>query len=452
MQRRHTGSEVIPSARRLIGSLRDLGYDLAAAVADLVDNSLAAEAENVSIDLHFDGEDSWLRVADDGWGMTEGELREAMRFGTRREYAAGELGKFGLGLKAASLGQCRVLTVATRTTKKGKIRLARWDLDHIDRTDRWEILRPTPRQCRLATDALAGVGTVVLWQRLDRITRYRVPDGRRAQADFERVRSEIAAQLGMLFHRFLAGESRRRIPFRILLNGDEIEPWDPYARSEAGTMRLPTQRLRFSLGGVREVVEVRPHVLPTEARFSTPAAHRRAAGPALWNRQQGLYIYRSDRMIQSGGWSRLRTSDEHTKLARVSVDVPPAADELFELNVSKSQVRIPALLRPELGAIASSVARIAKDVYSEPATAGVSSNSHNVEEQRAEAVRSLVHMVLSATGEIIREELAHLELDRERLLRRLKQMEQEFHADLAASPRAPMGRPKHVVEVLPGTG
>jgi Histidine kinase-, DNA gyrase B-, and HSP90-like ATPase len=433
--RRRT-SEVIPSARRLIGSLRDVGYELATAVADLIDNSVAAEAESVWVDLHFDGEDSWLRVADDGWGMTEGELHEAMRFGTRRAYSPEELGKFGLGLKAASLSQCRVLTVATRTTPRGRVRLARWDLDHIEQTDRWEILRPTPRQCRLATDALPEVGTVVLWQGLDRISRYRVPDGRRAEADFERVRSELEAHLGMAFHRFLSGESVRRVPLTILLNDREIAPWDPFARGEAATIRLPMQRLRL---GPRQIVEVRPYVLPTEARFSSTGAHRRAAGPAFWNRQQGLYIYRADRMIQSGGWSRLRTSDEHTKLARVSVDLPAGADELFELNVSKSQVRIPAGLRPELAAIASSVTRIAKDVYSEPASGAALAAGPSADEQRAQAVRALVRMVLAATEDVVREELARSGLDRERVLKRLRKMERDFLADLSMSSEHPAG-------------
>lgn len=443
---------MIPSARRLIGSLRDLGYDLATAVADLIDNSLAARAETVSIDMHFDGADSWLRIADDGWGMTEGELKEAMRFGTRRHYSPDELGKFGLGLKAASLSQCRMLTVATRTTLAGRIRLARWDLDHIERTDRWEILRPTPRQCRLATDALEGVGTVVLWQGLDRIGRYRVPDGRRAEADFERVKSEIDGQLGMLFHRFLAGESGRGIPLRIVLDGQEIQPWDPYARAEGATMRLPTQRLRIMHRGAREVIEVRPYVLPTEARFSTPTAHRRAAGPALWNRQQGMYVYRFDRMIQSGGWSRLRTSDEHTKLARVSIDMPPAADELFELNISKSQVRIPARLRPELAAIASSVARIAKDAYNEPNSPESSAPGRTTEQQRADAVTAIVRMVLAATEEIVREELVHSDLDRERLLRRLQQMERQFRDDLESSSDTPLKQDKSPGELMSGAG
>src|SRR5439155_17703470 len=112
-------TEVIPSARRLTRSLRDLGYDISSALADLVDNSIAAAARNIWIDTHFDGEYSWIRILDDGCGMTERQLREAMRFGTQREYREDELGRFGLGLKSASLSQCRRLTVATRATLAG---------------------------------------------------------------------------------------------------------------------------------------------------------------------------------------------------------------------------------------------------------------------------------------------------------------------------------------------
>src|SRR5437868_6367146 len=103
-------TEVVPSARRLIKSLRDLGYDLQAAIADLVDNSIAAEATKVQVETHWEGDDSWIRITDDGIGMTLGELREAMRFGTRRDYFDDDLGRFGLGLKAASLSQSSHLT------------------------------------------------------------------------------------------------------------------------------------------------------------------------------------------------------------------------------------------------------------------------------------------------------------------------------------------------------
>jgi signal transduction histidine kinase len=92
-------NELIPSARRLVKSLRDMGYDFATAVADLLDNSIAARAGVVAIDVEFDGDDSWLRIADNGKGMTPSELREAMRYGAERDYDARDLGKLGLGLK-----------------------------------------------------------------------------------------------------------------------------------------------------------------------------------------------------------------------------------------------------------------------------------------------------------------------------------------------------------------
>ena len=162
--------EMIPSARRLMESLRDIGYDLPSAVADLVDNSLDAGADNVHVDLEHDRDGGYIRITDDGEGMTERQLDEAMRYGSARQYGGGDLGHFGLGLKTASLSQCRRLTVATRSTFKGPIRVRRWDLDHVARTDAWSLERPTVRDCRDAlVEPLAGTtGTVVMWEKLDR--------------------------------------------------------------------------------------------------------------------------------------------------------------------------------------------------------------------------------------------------------------------------------------------
>src|SRR3954470_6775909 len=94
--------EIRPSASRLIGSLRDIGYDFATAVADLVDNSIAAGAGRIDIVTEFDGADSRIYIADDGAGMTDTDLIEGLRFGSRREYGRGDLGRYGLGLKTAS--------------------------------------------------------------------------------------------------------------------------------------------------------------------------------------------------------------------------------------------------------------------------------------------------------------------------------------------------------------
>ncbi len=404
--RRLATTEVIPSARRLVRSLRDIGYDISSALSDLVDNSIAAAATNIWIDTNFDGEGSWIRVLDDGRGMTGKELREAMRFGTQRIYGDDELGRFGLGLKSASLSQCRHLTVATRTSAATPIRLAKWDLDHIEKSDRWEVLRPKLRESPLAGNP-------------------RYPDGRRAEADFVRLIDEIRQHLGMTFHRYITGETRshRRVVIRI--NGQVVEAWDPFSRAERATSRLPVQRLRMRVDGRALIVTVRPYVLPAESAFSSLAAHRRSAGPRFWTRQQGFYFYRNDRLIQAGGWSRLRTQDEHTKLARIAVEIPNGADDVFELTVSKTQIRVPPAVRNELGAIASSVSRLAEEAYRRPRGDRTAEAAGLASDQYA-ALASLVRMVIDATDQLIARELADSLPMRARLIGRLRAMEAEL--------------------------
>jgi len=346
------GLEVIPSARRLMESLRDIGYDLPAAVADLVDNSLDADALRVDVDLTHDDHGGWVRIADDGLGMTERELDEAMRYGSSRSYRKRDLGSFGLGLKTASLSQCRSLTVATRSTVGGPIRVRRWDLDRVARTDAWELERlagrSAPPQALEPLDD--GTGTVVLWQRPDRILGTRRVEGDAAARRLEGAAQEIATHLAMVFHRFLAGEATGpRVALHV--NGRELGPWDPFARDEKMTRRLRPQMLTLEHSEESHEVAVQPWILPAQHHFSSGEAHERAAGPKRWNRQQGLYIYRSDRLVQSGGWNRLRTLDEHSKLARIALDIPVGADDAFRTNVSKMTVALPDALRAPLRAL-----------------------------------------------------------------------------------------------------
>jgi len=347
-------------------SLRDIGYDTPAAIADLVDNSIDADARNVEVTVAAEGSGSWVRVADDGKGMTAGRLDEAMRYGSSRSYGDEDLGAFGLGLKTASLSQCRRLTVATRGSARGRIEVRRWDLDRVARRDAWELQRLTPGRCasHLIEPLRDGTGTVVLWEGLDRVLDYARPDGQMAMRRLEGLVDEIGEHLAMVFHRFLSGELRRgRSRIAITLNGQWLEAWDPFARTEPATRKLQRQWLPLREAGRTHRVGIRPYVLPNQVQFSSPEAHAHAAGPKRWNRQQGLYIYRRDRLIQSGGWNRLRTSDEHSKLARIAVNIPPAGDALFRTNVSKMNVILPAELRSGLRALASGVVAQAQDAY-----------------------------------------------------------------------------------------
>jgi hypothetical protein len=357
-------AQMIPSARRLMESLRDIGYDLDAAVADLVDNSIDADAARILIDIGQDLEGGWLRICDDGLGMTEGQLTEAMRYGSARDYDVTDLGHFGLGLKTASLSQGRRLTVASRSSTRGPVRIRRWDLDHVARTDSWDLETLRVRDCpTMLTDPLAhGTGTVVLWEQLDRVLGARTPGGAAAASRLESAIRGVAQHLAMVFHRFLAGEAPGP-PLEIKIGGRSLEPWDPFARGEPLTRTLPAQSVPFDHAGVTHSLPVQPYILPGQQHFSSPDAHELASGPRRWNRQQGIYVYRHHRLVQSGGWNRLRTLDEHSKLARVAIDIPPETDAAFRLNVSKMTVGLPDAVRPQLRALVAGVVSAAQDAY-----------------------------------------------------------------------------------------
>jgi hypothetical protein len=357
--------EIIPSARRLIRSLRDMGYDFAQAVADVVDNSIEAGASEIRVDIEFDGDGSWVRIADNGKGMKPDELREALRFGADRAYDDDDLGKFGLGLKTASLSQCQHLAVASRwNPDRADIAGYAWDLDHISKTDRWEIV-PLERDGvgpgvrNLLKD---GPGTVVLWHRLDRLLGYKHPYGEAARKRLQEMCRDLELHLGMVFERFIAGRARGK-KLKLFLNGNAVSAWDPFCRSESKTKMLQSIELPLEFEGVKGSVSLEPFVLPAERDFASPESWRRASGPNGWNQQQGFYVYRSHRMIQSGGWSNLRAPDEHVKLARIAVSFSPRLDEAFKVNVAKMRVQMPAALRDEIKKATASVVKIAREVY-----------------------------------------------------------------------------------------
>jgi hypothetical protein len=358
---------VLPSAGRLMVSLRDIGYDPASAIADLIDNAIDACALHVSIDVVPEGPDSWVRATDDGLGMTVPLLDEAMRYGSHAEYDASALGHFGLGMKTASLSQCRRLTVASRGTLGGRIAARRWDLDEVLRRDSWDLERVAPNTAdRRLTEPLVGggTGTVVLWETLDRLLPRKPTPGMTSRVLRSAI-DDIRDHLAMVFHRFLDGQAysgRQRLT--LTLNGERIDAWDPFASDELHTTELPAQSLEYeAVDGEVITVEVRPFVLPGQQLFSSVEAHRRAAGPQRWNRQQGFYIYRRERLIQAGGWNRLRTLDEHAKLARIAIDLPVGEEDRFAVDIAKMRVSIPDELRPSLRAVAAATVSVAQERY-----------------------------------------------------------------------------------------
>lgn len=382
MAKRPQTIEVLPSPRRLVEALRDVGYDFAGAVADLVDNSIAANATTVDITVEWDGPGTWLRIADDGTGMDSTTITEALRFGSERSYKPDDLGKFGLGLKTASLSQCRQIYVASRLSEQiARMEARRFNLDWIIAEDRWEVevLSSQARPEELVSPLKTHPGTVVLWRGLDRLFGSRTPKGERAENALWTGVERLEQHLGMVFHRFLEGDlaGSRRPPLVLTLNGNLVHPWNPFAPGQKLTERLKTRDFDIASNGVAGVVTFEPYVLPSQANFSSEAEFNRLAGPNRWNQQQGFYIYRANRMIQSGGWSRTRAPDEHSKLARVALDFFPELDSAFGINIAKMRVNLPPQLRERMKGPVEDLVREAKRAYNTQTTPAGGTATHN---------------------------------------------------------------------------
>lgn len=336
---------VAPSARRLTNSLRDIGYSFESAVADLIDNSITAGASAIDIRIVFSGRESAVTITDNGIGMDENQVNEAMRFGSRKEYDRGDLGRYGLGLKTASLSQCKRVEVVTRATGESAFLGRTLDLDFIQATDDWVTLDSADEPYASELEELldGGTGTVVRWKKLDRLLPERSPEGGWARRRIESLASRLDSHLGMIFHRFLSGELNTTITIRV--NGKHVQAWDPFCREEPKTTQLDANEYEVEHDGISDKVLLRRFLLPSRDEFSSREAFDVASGIEKWNKQQGIYIYRADRLVQWGGWASIRTIDEHTKLARASVDFDTPLDGTFNINVAKMRVVLPSQLR-----------------------------------------------------------------------------------------------------------
>ena len=354
-----------PHAAAMIHSLRAFGYDLATALADLIDNSISAFAKNIRLEFHWNGDRSTISVVDDGKGMSEKELLAAMRPGSLSPLHARDpqdLGRYGLGLKTASFSQAKRLTVGTRQGGLTSVRC--WDLDYVTQCSDWRLLRKGTeaftQNAMPRLDPLTS-GTVVFWEAMDRIT----PPGTETNSDkahqqFLQRADQVKAHLAMVFHRFLdSRENVGKTPLKIWLNGNLVEPWDPFLSSEKATQLLTEEAV--PLLGSR--LTVKPYVLPHHTKLSTEQ-HKQAAGMKGWNAQQGFYVYRNRRLLAAGTWLGLGfQQEEHYKLARIQLDIPNHMDAEWEIDVKKSRATPPPAIREQLKILATAARSRAAAVY-----------------------------------------------------------------------------------------
>jgi hypothetical protein len=349
--------ELPPFAPVLFESMRAIGYSFEAAVADIVDNSVSASSTSVQIWFSPYGV-PYIAIVDDGHGMSDDELIAAMRYGSRTPLLAradNDLGRFGLGLKTASLSQCRRLTVVS--IKDDHISARRWDLDTIHERQSWILLGLTQRQIeelpRIAELKALKKGTMVVWQEFDRLG---VLSSQIDQALEDRM-DEAREHLALVFHR-LINPVRPAANLEIAINNVPIVPFDPFLESNKATQQLPVET--FSIEGHH--VTVSPFILPHISKLSKTDM-RIAGGEEGLRRNQGFYIYRNRRLICWGSWSKLTRQEELTKLARVRVDIPNALDHLWTLDIKKSSATVPQSIRSNLKRIIERIVERSRKVY-----------------------------------------------------------------------------------------
>lgn len=345
-----------PYAPTLIESTRAIGYSLEAAIADIVDNSIAAGAKNVDI-YFFPIDVAYVAILDDGRGMSENEIDLAMQYGSKNpteQRDKKDLGRFGLGLKTASLSQCRCLTVVSK--QDDKLEGRRWDIDHVSETGDWSlIILDDDEMSQLPQiDELKKYqsGTLVIWQKLDRL--------KTGEINFElalgRKIDTVREHLSLVYHRYLAGESGIT-KLKLSINGEKIKPVDPFL-TEKSVQAMDDETLVIQ----GNKILVRPYILPHISKLS-PDEIKTLGGKEGLRKQQGFYVYRNKRLLVWGTWFRMMRQGDLSKLARIRVDIPNTLDDLWTLDIKKSSALPPAEVRKNLEIIINQIAERSKRTW-----------------------------------------------------------------------------------------
>ena len=351
----------VPSAYNTISSNRSIGYSMPSAVADIIDNSISAGAENIDL-IAPSLTDPVLFIIDDGCGMDQDELDIAMTFGgainCQEDRPKNDLGRFGMGLKTASLSQCTKLEVISK--KEGAFVGGCWDLAYIKKNDTWNYIVIPDAECRskvkdtfLSSDEIVS-GTAVIWSHFDRLRE----SATNKFDEFSNQMSKTCKKLSLIFHRYLAGEEGIN-KIRITYNKNVLRPIDPFLTGEiAEVAKVKTIPLN------NDVITVHCHKLPYPDKLTKEQLNRAQLedGSTLLE-TQGFYVYRNKRLIDYGTWFGLASKKDKTKLSRIQIDIPNTLDSVWSLDIKKSRAIPPEKIRDDLKQILETNAIKSKKTY-----------------------------------------------------------------------------------------
>lgn len=353
---------VEPRADILVESTRSIGYTFESALADIIDNSIGNGATH--IDVRFSSiKPRYIAILDDGCGMTPDELIMAMRYGSKNvndQRAESDLGRFGLGLKTASLSQCRKLTVISK--KNNVISAASWDLDFIIEQQGWSLkVYNYDEMINQYNKAIPGIldelnayesGTIVIWEDFDKMLEGASEPG----TLFDEKISIARSHLELIYHNFLDKTSKS--PIELRFNYRPLAVKDPFLTKHPGTQPLSEEEIELE----GHHIKIKPYILPYINKLKPEDINLLGTLDDLRNKQ-GIYVYRNNRLIIWGTWFRLDTKNELNKLARIRVDIPNSLDHIWDIDIKKSTASLPNSIKQNLKFIVTRAIGSSERVY-----------------------------------------------------------------------------------------
>ncbi|WP_281658741.1 ATP-binding protein [Halobacillus sp. Cin3] len=343
-----------PSAVPVIQALRSLGYNSKTAIADIIDNSFDAKATEINIQFKYNENDGTIKISDNGVGMTGEELHCAMQIGSQDPRAIRkpkELGRFGMGLKTASFSMGKRVCVLTK--KNGIYSERCWDLDHVLDSNEWEMFTYIPEEVKRSIGEIDGEsGTIVHIDKLDKFMGF---GGKKPikQSSFYSKVNRIQQHLEFIFHSFIEEN-----PGILTINETPLQPWDPFFSEHMATLEGEEQEIKFD----NYRMKVKYFILPHASKLNKQE-YKTAGGNKGWYDQQGIYIYRENRLLYYGDWLGMFNKDSSSQLARIRVDIPNTADLDWQVDIKKSAISPPDHARKRLESISKLTRRISRDVF-----------------------------------------------------------------------------------------
>ena len=368
--------ELLPNPAFLMQSMRHIGYTLETALADIIDNSIAADASKISVQYRWNDGNPWIAIIDDGCGMSSDGIKEAMRFGGEicptESRGSSDLGRFGLGLKTASLSQCKRLTVISK--QKDTVSSCIWDVDALSEAaiPKWNAFLPSVEMLKknsvveklLHRLEEISSGTIVVWQKLDNLSVASKKGS--AESNFAESMVRVSEHVGLVFHRFFAMEKGSKV-VKVDFNGTVVGGINPFGMAVPARQELRDETIMLE----GQKIEIQPFILPHHSKVSKKD-YEKYGGEDGYLHNQGFYVYRNRRLIIKGTWFRIIPKTELHKLIRIRIDIPNSLDHLWQLDVKKSNASPPLAVLNRLKELLPSLSDRGKRLYTKRGTRAIS--------------------------------------------------------------------------------